>query len=135
MDIEAALRQHLLGDDEIAGMIGECIYPLRLPQESGCETAIVYQRISSVRVTTQDDDSAPHLATTRIQLTLIATSYTDAHALANAVVRRCHGFRGVMGDRWIGRADVEGMIDDYAPATERHIVRADVLLWHREGET
>ncbi len=131
--IEMAVRDRLINDATLGPLIGQRVYPLVLPHNAALP-AIVYQRISTPRITNQQGSSG--LARPRLQLKSWATTFEAAYAVADAVRRSLDGFRGSLGSASgnIGgvaiRSDNE--FADYDPDMQLHCILQDYLIWHNE---
>ena len=95
MTIEVALRDHLLADTTIAGMVGTRIYPLALPLNS-LTPAISYSQVSDV-----GHRQVPGYEKQRIQCSCWARgetsaqeAYPSAKALKEAIKKRVDGRSG-----------------------------------------
>lgn len=80
--IEQTLYAVLKNDSAVSALVGTRIYPLVMPQD-GLLPAVVYQRVSTVPITSLDGDSG--LDAVRMQSSCWATTYLGARILADAV--------------------------------------------------
>lgn len=85
------LKDYLLADATVSGLIGTRVYPFRLPQKPTLP-AVVYTKISGVRV--EQLNAAPSAAEPRYQVDAWASSVTSAQEVSQAVRRRLEGFSG-----------------------------------------
>jgi hypothetical protein len=83
----------LLGNNDIASIVGTRIFPLRVP-EGETFPCIVFQQISGPRVYSLSGPNACNYP--RIQLKCWGLTYTDAKGLADTVDNLLDGFRGTM---------------------------------------
>lgn len=128
MTIESALYTHLTNDSNVTELVGTRIYPLVVPQDADLP-AIAYQRISGPRTHTHDGATNPAWA--RLQLTMVATRYSGAKALAEVVRQSLDGLAGSLGGV---RAAVtlDNEVDDWAATFDAPIVRQDYGIWYEE---
>lgn len=104
----------------IKSLAGGRVYPMVLP-DTATLPAIVYQRISSVPVTSLNGDSG--LESVRIQVSVWATTYKEAKTLSATVKSTLNATTlKIVSD---------GDSDDYEPETKRFRVLADYLVWQK----
>ena len=131
--IEEALRTALLADGTVAGLVGQRVYPLVLPTRAALP-AVVYQRISGVRVASHDGPS--ELARPRFQFACIGSTYAGAKTVANAVRTALDGYSGTVSEVQVFVALLENEVDFYTfesdEAAGTCTVLVDFLIWHRE---
>lgn len=131
--IEEALRTVLTGNGTVSGLVGTRIYPLVLPQGVTLP-AIAYQRISGVREHTHDKTG--DLARPRFQWTCVATTYSSAKALANAVRAALDNYRATASTVVIEAIYVENEIDVFNESEDQgdstYGVLVDATVWHHE---
>lgn len=96
------------------------VYPVVLPDISSLP-AIVYQRISTVPITSLDGDSG--LESVRIQVSVWANTYKEAKDLSATV-------RSTLNATTL-KIVSDGDSDDYEPDTKRFRVLADYLVWQK----
>lgn len=108
---------------------GARIYPNVVPQDAGLP-AIAYQRISSLRRAVHGSPAS--LARPRVQLTLIAESYSQVKALAAATRAALDGYVGTAGGVVVGVALVDDETDEFGNSNNLHVVRQDWMIWHAE---
>ena len=120
---------YLLSQPTVSALIGDRLYPARLPQGVTLP-AVTYQWIARVASVTYE--GAADLARGRIQIDCWATSYAAMVSLAKAIRAALSGYRGAMGATPITNARVVNEVDlpDPEPALWRRMV--EVVLWHRE---
>lgn len=129
MSAENAIATVLQADAAVTALVGTRIYPLKMPQNPTLP-AIVHQRIS----TTPDMlAEGPGFAPMRVQLSLWASSFDGARALAAAVVGVLHGYHGPIGIGGLRLARLLNLTDDYEPETKLFRVIADFRVSHTEG--
>jgi hypothetical protein len=104
-----------------------------LLKQGGTLPAIVYQGVS--RVPDQPTlDGVTTRVPIRLQLSLWATTFDGARALAAAVEARLEGYSGLSGDgTGLRFVRLLNMVDDYDPDTKFHRVIADYRVIHTEG--
>lgn len=118
---EQALRQLLLSDPTVSGLIGTRIYPLVIPQDAQLP-AIAYQKISGVQVHTHTGAHKPERML--VQLTCAAKTYSDIKTLQDALRNALDG-KVVNGMAIL----VENVLDDYAQSGENFVLRLDVRIY------
>ena len=129
MSLETAMRAYVLADAAIAAVVGQRMYPRRLPQGPTLP-ALVYQRIDTRRE--HDMDGPDGLPRPRVQVTAWAASVQTATDLAAAVRERLDGFRGAWGDVMIGSCLCVGERDLDDPETGRNAVAQDYMIQYQE---
>lgn len=90
------VRQFLLADATIAGLIGTRVYPAPPPQNA-TYPLITTQRISDTQFP-HLRQRGPGLAEPRYQIDAWATTKAGVDALASAIQHRLQGFTGVLTD-------------------------------------
>lgn len=104
----------------IKSLAGGRVYPIVLP-DTATLPAIVYQRISSVPVTSLDGDSG--LDSVRIQISTWSATYKEAKELSQSV-------RNALNASAL-KIVTENDGDDYEPETKRFRVLADYVVWQK----
>lgn len=117
--IEQTLVAVLKNDSAVSALVGTRIRPLNLKQEDALP-GVVYQRVSTVPVTSLDGDSG--VDAVRIQVSCWAETYSGARALAAAVRAAVTG--GMV-------AVTEMDIDDRDEATQHYRVILDFRIWQK----
>lgn len=122
IEIEIALRELLVEDEAVAGLVGTRVYPLVLPQNPTLP-AVVYQEMHSQALAAADGDTGRRESS--FQLSYWAASYAGAKAGKAALLALLVGYSG----GGIERIDVEWTHDDFALETDwwREIVEIGVL--------
>lgn len=103
--IGAAIVQ-LLAAPELVALIGDRVYPVRLPPEPVLP-AIAYQVVSETRA--RAPRSRPGWVKSVVQLSVIGRDYDEAHAVAGVLRRAIDRQRGVFAG-----VDVRDVLDDGA---------------------
>jgi len=124
MTIETDIAGHLGDYAGLAALVGERIYPVRLPQTPTLP-AVTYQRISGTTRYSHDGDSGLYSA--RWQFSCWAEHYMEAVAVGAQVKGAVHTWRNAHGQP----AFVENEVDDYEPATGVYHVMVDATIWWR----
>src|SRR6185369_9388657 len=88
------LRAHVLADVTVASLVNTRMYPTKLPQNV-TYPALSYNQVSGVRI--YDLCGPTGRTKPRISINSWADSYAEMLALANAVRRAMHSFRGPTG--------------------------------------
>ncbi len=95
MRAEKAIRALLMQASAVTSLVGERCYPGQLPQ--GCALpALVVQHVSTVDRPTLDAAAPFGLVQSRIQVTVLASTYPIQKSLADAVITACRYQRGVI---------------------------------------
>lgn len=129
-DLEQALYSILSADGTVSGLVGTRIYPNVIPQDVSLP-AIAYQRISAMRVFSHGGPSC--LARPRFQITCLATSYSSAKAVANAVRGALNGYVGTAATVEIQASFIQNEFDTFTDDDDLHTVRQDYYIWQREA--
>lgn len=132
-DVELAVYAILKAAGAVTALVGGSssprIYPNVVPQDAGLP-AVAYQRISSLRRPVHGSPAS--LARPRVQLTLLAESYSQVKALAAATREALDGYMGTVGGVGVGVALVEDETDEFGSSNNLHVVRQDWMIWHQE---
>lgn len=125
--IEGELYTRLTTHAGTAALVGTRVWPLVMPQ-GGKLPAIVYQKVSDVRVYSHDGDS--DLIRSRFQVSCYAKNYDDVKALEAQVVDALSGY----ADRTLGTpveaSFMDMAFDDYEPDVKIYRVMVDFKVWH-----
>jgi hypothetical protein len=131
MNLEEALRAHLLTVPEVVALVGTRVYVAVLPQ-TVVLPAITYQRISSPPVTHRGD---PTLTQVRMQVDGWAegllSNYDTASALRAAIRAGMKTFRREAAPR-VTKAILRDKRDLRDPASNRWRVSLDFMIWVEE---
>lgn len=122
--IQETLLTILLDDSYVTNVVGQRIYPLRMPQNASLP-AVVYQRIGVDPVSSLSGDS--YLDRARIQITCWALSYSAAVNLANKIrqsINRSEDIKSIT----VFEMDTED------PETKSYGVISDYLIWNTVEE-
>ena len=125
MTAEQALFELLTHDAGVSAIVGDRVYPVRLPDEVVLP-AMVYAKVSCIRYASHGGPSK--LASSRFQLDCYSADYLEAKRLALAAVVALHGKKG--GD--IQAAFNDNETDGFSADDGVFRVTADILIWHRE---
>jgi len=125
MPVEQTLYDLLRQDAAVSAIVGDRIYPVRLPDEVMLP-ALVYLKASCIRYASHGGPSK--LASSRFQLDCYSPDYLEAKRLALAAVSALHGKKN--GD--IQAAFSENETDGFSADDNVFRVTADVLIWHTE---
>lgn len=128
--IETSLRSYLLAQTSITSLVGQRIYPMRLPQGATLP-AITYQVVFGTSTYSHDGDE--DLGRRRFQLDCWASTYADSMNVAEAVRAAINGHDGPMGSTAQVNGRVINILD--LPEPELAIWRrmVEVQLWHQEA--
>lgn len=127
--LEADLRAYILADAQVAGLVGDRMYPRMLPQEPALP-ALVFQRIDTRRM--HDMDGADGLPRARLQIACWAALPADAAIVAQAVRSRMDGVKGSIGASIIGASLCVGERDLNDAEAGRAGVALDFLIHYQE---
>lgn len=125
MTAEQSLFELLSHDAAVSALVGDRIYPVRLPDEVVLP-AMVYAKASCIRYASHGGPS--RLSSARFQMDCYSADYLEAKRLALATVAALHGKKG--GN--IQAAFNDNETDSFSPDNGIYRVTADVLIWHRE---
>lgn len=117
--LETSLYEVLTTGAQISALVGDRMYPTRLPQGATLP-ALTYSRVSSVRQYTHSGPSG--LDDARIQVTCWDTTYDGAKALATAVRQDLEA----AGYRHQNEVDLD------EPDTETYLTVLDFKIGHRD---
>lgn len=127
-DIRPAIRNYLLADPTISGMVGGVrVHHLRLPQNQ-VEPSVVYVKVSETGDYHMASDSG--LGQVRMQIDSWAQSSDTATTLANAVYDRVTGARGTVDNVDIRGAFLTAGRDDYDDIAKLYRVSRDFTIWY-----
>ena len=129
MSLETALRAYVLADAATAAIVGQRMYPRRLPQGPTLP-ALDYQRVDTRRL--HDFDGPDGLPRARVQVRAWGASVQSATDTAALVRARLDGFKGAWGAVTVGAClcVAERDLDD--PETGRSAVVQDYMIQWRE---
>jgi hypothetical protein len=128
--IEIAVRERLIDDEGVGGVLGTRIYPLVIP-ETALLPAVAYQRISTVRVV--GHEGAVPLARVRMQLTIVADGYAAVTAVGDLIRGALHGVAWEATLGTVHSSLLDSSSDEWAETGERFIVRQDYLIMYEEN--
>lgn len=131
--LEQALFTYLSDDPGIASLVGDRIYPVRLPE--GCVLpAVAWQRISARRLYTHDsfDDTAAFVQA-RVQFSCWATTALEAIRIGEALLLALSGYGGDMAGELIGSSMADLELDDYEPQHKLYRRIVDFLIAYEEA--
>ena len=131
-DIRPALRQYLLDDPTVSGLVGGVrIHNTRLPQDQ-VSPSIVYVKVSETGDYHMQGDSG--LGQVRMQVDAWAQNADAATELANAVYDRLSGARDTVtvGSDFV---NIRGSFlangrDDYDAVAKLYRVSRDYIIWY-----
>lgn len=134
----AGLKQYLLDDGTISGLVSSRVYPVTLPQGVR-ETSIVYHRISETESLHMQGPSG--LVAARFQIDAISKTADGAANLADAIKERLNGFAGTItfgsDSPPSGEIKVQGVFistgsDDYDAESQLYRMTRDYVFWFAE---
>jgi len=128
--IEEALKQILQTDPVVNAAVQGRVRPIR-SQSNAVFPHITYQRISTQRPLTHDGTT--NTARPRFQIDVWAQTYEGVRTLADAVVRRLHGFRGVVLGVNVMAVGNENDLDALEQPSGTYRVPLDFFIWHKEA--
>lgn len=144
MEIRQALKNWLLATPGVTALVGQRIYPNKLPQGS-IYPQITFFKVSDPKVRQLSGPSG--LSYPRLQIDCWAKSLDAAKDVAEAVrisnggistVSRLDGYSGSMSGVTVQNVSFEDQRDAYFPDQDdsdrgTHQVTQDVILWWNEG--
>ncbi len=128
--IEKALYAAITGWPYLAGLIGDRIFPVVVPEDSDLP-AVAYQRVSGPRLL--GHAGALGVGEARIQVTAIAETYAEAKQVTGGIRDLLNGYVGTLGgvcEVWACR--VENEVDGYGAQVETVTGRLDLWFLYRE---
>lgn len=137
MTIKEAIFRHLTTNAGLAALVGDRVYPKKLPQPKPPKKptlpAIVYHRITTPRE--HDQDGSANLHSPLWQFDCFATTDGQASEVARVLRLALDGFAGTMGGVGgvaVDAAFVEDEQDDYDDTTEFFRSIVDFTIMHHE---
>ena len=133
MIVEEALYHRLANFAGLAALVSTRIYPMRLPPAVTLP-AVTYQRVSGVRV--QSLGGPTGLASPRFQISVWASTYSAAKAVATQIRYALDGFQGNMGASPfinVGGITLENELELIDPDTQLFHIPSDFTIWHAEA--
>ncbi len=139
MEIREALRNFLAADVAVSALVGDRIWPNKLPQDESDYPQITLLKVSNPRV--RNLSGPDGLSSPRIQIDCWGLTAESAKDVAEAVRKPLDGYRGPMGGT--GGVNVQSItfederdafnapIDDSDIGT--HQVSHDLIIWWDEG--
>ena len=139
VDPRYGLRAYLLSDGVIAGIVGNAVYPIKLPQAQ-TQPSIVYTRISETEGYHMQGPNG--LLSSRFQIDAWAKSIDVASTLANAIKERIGGFSGTISFGTDSPADfvkVQGIFltdarEDYDNDMQMYRMSRDYFIWYEDRQ-
>lgn len=133
MRFEVALYDYLAADAGLEAIVGDRIYPTRLP-ESVDLPAVTWFRVAASRIYTYD----PFLDTdawvsARIQFDCWSRDPNEAMQLGDAIILAFSGYGGDMAGQMIGSSFVENEIDEYDVPAKFHRRIIDMKISYQEN--
>ena len=125
--IEYAVRDLMLADASIVALLVARIFPAPLIDK--VYPAITYQQIS-VPEDVSSHLGTSHLANTRLQLDLWATTYDNGITLRDNVRRVLRDYHGTVGTINIGRIKWANELSFDDPLIQIRRRTIDLLIWH-----
>jgi N-acyl-L-homoserine lactone synthetase len=126
--IEDGLYSYLIARPAIKAIIGNRLYPDRLPQEPTLP-ALVYNNVGGAPV---DHHSGPAvLESTRFQIDAFAKTSRDARMLIDAVRLALESYRGSMGTHRVDTILVlEHAVGDFDDIPDDFRRMSEFMIWH-----
>lgn len=110
----------------VTALVAQRIYPVTLPQGVTLP-AIRYQVVDDVPELSHSGGS--NLAQVRVQLTVCATTYAGAEAVARALRGALHGKTILGRAAWVALD-----LDDYDAPTQQYMRHVDVVMWRADAD-
>lgn len=134
--LEEGLASYLETYAGLVALIGDRVYPTRIPQGATLP-CLTYQRISTPRVMTNDDSGATGtLAHPRFQFDAWATTQKAAKAVTDQVRAALNGKTGSIGTAPNNITIRAGLVEDEVPSfisdAQLYRSRSDYFIWHEE---
>lgn len=127
MSFEEDLVRYLEANPGVSALVGTRVYPMRLPERVTLP-AIRYQSIS---MTSEVAHTGPsNLRHYRIQLSIHASTYSSAQAVAAALYTAFDGKKSLFGPGT--SCFVINDVSDFEDESGQYIRHVDVEPWHKE---
>lgn len=128
--LEEGLYTRLSGVAGLTALVSTRIFPQVMPEGTALP-ALVYARVSGVRV--QNLANSSGVAHPRMQIDVIASSYSSAKAVAEQVRLALQDNSGTWGSTVVQHAIFLGDTDFFDDADGVHRVSLDFEIWHDES--
>ena len=130
--LEDALYAYLSNDGNVAALVDDRIYPVRLP-EGTTLPAIAWQRVSAQRTYTFDSfANTSAYVQARVQFSCWAETAMEAFETGEAVLHALSGYTGDMEGELIGSATAELELDDYESKTRLYRRLVDFYITYED---
>lgn len=129
MTIEEAIYAHLMANAEITALIGNRLYPAKLPPKK-VYPSVTYFKVSDVP---QRTFGKRFWTRPRFQFSIRAESYSEAKQIKNKLKAVLDNYAGLMGGTsgvWVKLIEVAGDYDDNDPDTGLTFIPIDFFIWH-----
>lgn len=132
MTAEAAIAFLLNNNIALAGLVGDCVYPVVIPEGVEASCSVVYASVSDNPMATIDGRSDFSLRKARVQVTAAAPTYPGLKQLKEAIIAACHKQSGPLGGVQVSSCvfSLAGP-DDYDSAVERFTQPIDFILMYQ----
>ena len=127
--MEDKLRTFLKNEPSVAAVLGDRIYPRRLPQKATLP-ALVYQRIDTPRTPVHGEKSI--LPRPRMQMHVWAKTSKAAWQAADVVRVTLDGFRGQMGSLTVTRSIIVNEMENDDPETGLVSIIQDYQITYKD---
>lgn len=131
--LETALFTYLSTDPDVSSLVGNRIYPYRMPE--GCQLpCISWRRVGASRIYTHDsfDETAPWVAA-RVQFDCWAITALEAVRIGEAMLLALSGYAGDMSGQLIGASSAELEMDLYEDQTKLYRRVLDFRLMYEDA--
>lgn len=138
MSILKSLAAWLKADDDVAGIVGDRVFPQAGRKgSSGAFPRITYSRVSGKDILSHDGPSGT--AWIRVQINCFSYRYDDCDSLANAIRGtradpKLNGYTGTLGDYTVQGIFFENEVDLYWPPEMGeeglHQTAVDFVVWY-----
>lgn len=133
--LETALFDYLSGDGGVAALVGDRIYPMRLP-EGAHIPAISWHRVDANRTYTFDPfEETDAWVQARVQFNCWAYTPEESMTIGEAVLMALSGFDGDMSGQLIGSSFAVNEFDTYEGTTKFHRRILDFLISYEDALT
>ena len=134
--LEEGLHSYLSTYAGLVALIGDRVYPLRIPQ-TGTLPCLTYQRISTPRIHTHDNTGiAGDLTSPRFQFDAWAETNKSVKDITDQVRAALNGKTGSIGTApsaiTIRAALADNETPEYDPDSELYRSRSDYIIWIEE---
>lgn len=132
MSLAASLFDYLRSYAPLTALIGSRLYAVRSPERTASDIQpLVVMRLANEEQESDLGGAAVNLRVADYEFHCMATGYTLAHDMAEAVRTALTGYRGAMGDVTVQATAFSGARDDEQADLGLFIVPVEYRLWYK----